>query len=131
MLIVSILAGCASGPTTPPPDWNVEYERTPVTDAKALPALCPIPWPADDVACWAALDKYDIVAERNTDVAQANANALRNSEQATDAFIAAGQLQQQLTTFYADRLADEKRAHFIDNALYKTIIGLALIGAAL
>jgi len=131
LLIVSILAGCASGPTITPPEWPVIEDRQPVTDAKPLPILCPIPWQADDVQCWAALDAFDIVAEGNHDIAQANANALRNQEGATDAFIQAGQFQQQLTTFYADQLADERKAHWLDNALYKTIIGLALIGAAL
>lgn len=93
--------------------------------------LCEIPWAADNVDCWARLDAFDIVAEGNHDIANANASALRNQEAATDAFIQAGQFQQQLTTFYAEQLAAEKKAHWLDNAVYKTIIGLALIGAAL
>jgi len=131
LLLGLILAGCAAGPQTPPPDWNFAYEAGPVTDAKPLPPLCPIPWPADDVQCWAQLDEFDIVAERNTDVAAANASALRNSDQASAAFIEAGKLQQQLTTFYAERLAEEKRAHWIDNAIAKTVAALALIAVAL
>jgi len=83
------------------------------------------------VQCWAQLDEFDIVAERNTDVAAANASALRNSDQASAAFIEAGKLQQQLTTFYAERLAEEKRAHWIDNAIAKTVAALALIAVAL
>ncbi len=132
LLLALILGACASGPPpTPPPDWNFEYEPGPVTDAKPLPPLCPVPWPADDVQCWSQLDEFDIIAERNTDVAAANASALRNSDQAVAAFIEAGKLQQQLSNFYAEQYAAEKRAHWIDNAIAKTIAGLALIGLAL
>jgi hypothetical protein len=130
-LIALILAGCASEPTTPPPDWRVPDERTAVTDPKPLPVLCAIPWQPDDVQCWQQLDAFDIVAEGNTEIAQANANGLRNQEGATDAYIRAGQFQQQLTEFYREQLKNETREHWIDNATHRILIALGLIAVAL
>jgi len=130
-LIVLTLAGCASVPTTPAPEWRVPDERTAVTDPTPLPPLCAIPWQPDDVTCWQQLDAFDIVAEGNTEIAQANANGLRNQEGATDAYIRAGQFQQQLTEFYREQLNDEKRAHWIDNATHRIMIALGLVAVAL
>lgn len=96
-----------------------------------MPVLCAIPWAANDAACWGALDKFDIVAERNHDVAQANANAARNERGASNAFIQAGKNQQQITQFYLDELQAEEQAHMLDNALHKTLLVLAMIGLAL
>lgn len=128
-LIVLIAAGCASAPTTPPPDWNVDIERGPVTEPRELPALCAIPWDEQDVTCWNQLDAFDVVAEGNTDIAQANADALKAEQQATDAFIQAGQLQQQLTRFYLEQLEAEKTARNIDNWTYRVLIALGIIAA--
>lgn len=133
MLIVSILAACAGQQErTPPPDWNIDTSnRTEIKDATPLPVLCPIPWPADSVACWEALDKFDIVAERNTDVLDATSGAMRNERAAGDAFIQAGRNQQEITQFYLDELRAEEQAHMIDNLFHKTIAALALIALAL
>lgn len=133
MPTVLILAACGSQPArVPPPDWNIDTgTRTEVLDAEPLPVLCAIPWEQDAVECWSALDKFDIIAERNHDVAQANANAVRNERGAGDAFIQAGKNQQQITQFYLDELKAEEQAHTIDNLFHKSIIALALIGLAL
>jgi hypothetical protein len=133
LLIVSILVGCANQPTVNPPDWNsvANLDKTPITEPRALPALCEIPWQAGDVSCWAALDAFDVIAHGNTDIAQANANALRNTEGANDALIQAGQLQQQLSDFYKELLEDERQARWIDGMMYKSLIALGLIAVAL
>jgi hypothetical protein len=133
LLIVSILAGCANQPTVEPPDWGAvaNVEKKPVTDPRALPTLCEVPWPVDSVRCWAALDAFDVIAIGNTDIAQANADALRHTDAANDALIQAGQLQQQLSDFYRDLLADERRERWIDGMMYKSLIGLGVIAVAL
>jgi len=132
LLTVSILAACAAQPATDPPDWNIDTsDRTEIKDATPLPVLCAIPWPVTSVECWEALDKFDIVAERNHDVLQATSAAMRNERAAGDAFIQAGKNQQEITQFYLDELRAEEQAHTIDNWLHKSIIGLALIALAL
>lgn len=116
----------------PAPDWNIDTStRTEILDAESMPVLCAIPWPADSVECWNALDKFDIVAERNHDVLNASASAHRNERAAGDSFIQAGKNQQQITQFYLDELNAEEQAHTIDNLFHKSIIALALIGLAL
>ncbi len=133
MLIALILAACGNQPTVDPPDWSAvaNVEKKPVTDPRALPALCEIPWAADAVHCWAALDEFDLIADGNTKIAQANANALRNTDRANDSLIQAGQLQQQLSDFYRELLEDERQARWIDGMMYKSLIALGLIAAAL
>ena len=133
LLIASILVGCGSQTTVDPPDWSqvADLEKTPVTDPRALPVLCQIPWQATDVHCWAALDAFDVIADGNTKIAQANADALRNTEGANDALIQAGQLQQQLSDFYRELLADERHARWIDSMMYKSLIALGVIAVAL
>ncbi len=133
MLIALTVAGCANPPTVNPPDWSsvANLEKTPITDPRALPALCEIPWQTGDVHCWAALDAFDVIAFGNTEIAQANADALRNTEGANDALIQAGQLQQQLSDFYRELLADERQARWIDGMMYKALIGLGVIAVAL
>jgi hypothetical protein len=133
LLTALILGACASQPEANRPDWSAvgELEKKPVTDPRALPALCEIPWPATAVHCWAALDAFDVIAAGNTTIAQANANALRNTEGANDALIQAGQLQQQLSDFYRELLEDERQARWIDGMLYKAIIGLGVVAVAL
>jgi hypothetical protein len=43
----------------------------------------------------------------------------------------AGALQQQQSNYYAELLEEERRGRFIDGLMYKALIGLGLIGAAL
>ena len=133
MLTALILAACASAPQTTRPDWSAvgELEKKPVTDPRALPALCEIPWRPVDLHCWAALDAFDVIAAGNTKIAQANADALRKTEGANDALIQAGQLQQELSDFYRELLEDERQARWIDGMLYKAVIGLGIIAVAL
>jgi len=133
LLIVLTVAGCANRPTVDAPDWSSlsDIEKTPITDPRSLPTLCAIPWQPTDVHCWAALDAFDVVAVGNTDIAQANADALRNTEGANDALIQAGQLQQQLSDFYRELLADERQARWIDGMMYKSLIALGVIAVAL
>ena len=81
-------------------------------------------WSAD---CWKYLQAYEVVSKANTDIAQANADALRNTEAGYNALISAGQMQKQLTDFYAELLEEERSGRFIDSLLYKTLIGLGFI----
>ena len=133
MLTALILGACANQPTVDPPDWGAvaNVEKKPVTDPRALPALCEIPWAADAVHCWAALDAFDVVAVGNSEIAQANADALRHTDGANDALIQAGQLQQQLSDFYRELLEDERQGRWVDGMMYKSLIALGLLAAAL
>ena len=51
LLTALILGACANQPTVDPPDWSsvANLEKKPVTDPRALPALCEVPWPATAV----------------------------------------------------------------------------------
>ncbi len=133
MLTALILGACANQPAVDPPDWSsvAKVEKKPVTDPRALPVLCEIPWPATAVHCWAALEAFDIIAHGNTKGAQATADALRKTEGANDTLIQAGQLQQDLSDFYRELLEDERQARWIDGMLYKAIIGLGVVAVAL
>jgi len=82
-------------------------------------------------ACWNALEAYEIVAEANTEIAQANANALRKTEGGYNSLVKAGEMQQQLTEFYDDLLKEEKQQHWLDNMIHRVIIALGLVAAAL
>jgi len=83
------------------------------------------------VHCWAALDAFDVVAVGNSEIAQANADALRHTDGANDALIQAGQLQQQLSDFYRELLEDERQGRWVDGMMYKSLIALGLLAAAL
>ena len=77
------------------------------------------------------LDEYDIIATFNTELADLNANALRKTELGYDSLQQAGQLQQQLSDYYQELLKEERQGRFIDGLMYKALIGLGVIGAAL
>jgi len=141
LLTVLILAGCVgTGSTREAPDWgDVRRPKVEVTSPLPLPALCRIEhyttpegepfgrWPA---FCTKDLAAYEIVAEANTDIAEINAQALMKTEGAYDNLITAGEMQEELSDFYADLLKEEKQEHWVDNALHKLIIIIGL-GAAL
>lgn len=132
-----ILGGCAGQDRRELPDWSgMALPAVPVTDPVELPLLCEISvmkdtdgqkfgfWTAD---CWKALQAYEFAAEANTSIAQSNANALRNTEAAYATLINAGEMQQQLTEFYAELLKEERSGRFIDGLLYKTLISLGFL----
>jgi len=84
-------------------------------------------WPAD---CTKTLLGYEAVAETNTIIAAENAAALDLTEAAYDGLIQAGEMQEEITRFYATELKYEKREHFIDNLINKLLLVLGL-GVAL
>ena len=133
LLIVLTVAGCANRPTVDAPDWSsvANVEKKPITDPRSLPLLCEIPWRPVDVHCWASLEAFDEIAHGNTKIAQANTDALRKTEGANDVLIEAAQLQQQLSDFYRELLADERQARWIDAMMYKSLIALGVIAVAL
>ena len=135
MLLIGLISvSCASQSAVPPPDWSqAKRPQKEITYAHKLPDLCEMPgdsgrWPAP---CWLALDEYDIIATFNTELADLNASALRKTELGYDSLQQAGQLQQQLSDYYRDLLKEERRGRFIDGLMYKALIGLGVIGAAL
>jgi len=142
ILMLSLLAltasGCVNVPETrDPPDWIGvgQVEKKPAADAKDLPDLCAIEvvegrgtW---TVACWNTFERYEIIAEGNTEIARANTSALRATEGANDALIEAGRLQQELGNFYLELLKDERQGRQLDVLTYRVIIGLGLIAVAL
>ena len=137
----SILVGCAGKANVKPPDWSIaDLSESSITLPAELPALCEVvaiegtdgqkygTWSAD---CWKYLQAYEITAEGNTSIAQANADALRNTEAGYQAVVNAGKMQQELTNFYAELLKDEKSGRFIDSLLYRVFISLGLIAVVL
>ena len=137
LLMSLILAGCAGNKPREIPDWGaVEIPQTEVTDPVALPLLCEMTVidGADGVRygtwspeCWQAFQAYELVAEANYKISQANAGALRDTEGAYKSLVSAGQMQQQLTEFYNDMYEDEKDSHRWDNWFYRILIGLGLL----
>ena len=127
MLIVLILSvsGCATSPSQQP-DWELAaIPPAEVTDPVDIPLLCEVgEWPAE---CWLALERYEIVAEGNWAIAQANADALRNTEAAYEQLIQAGVMQTQLMEFYMNELEKEQQGRFIDGLFYKTLIAIGLV----
>ncbi len=77
--------------------------------------------------CWKEFMAYEIVSEANTDIAIANASALRNTEAGYNTLVRAGEMQQSLLQYYIDLLEEERSARFIDSLLYKALIGLGLL----
>ena len=132
-----ILAGCASQPRLNLPDWgDLALPTEEITDPIALPLLCEMQilegtdgirygtWTPD---CWKEFMAYEIISEANTDIAGANASALRNTEAGYGTLIKVGELQQILLQHYADLLEEERSGRFIDSLLYRALIGLGLL----
>lgn len=135
MLTVLIAAGCVSTPTTTLPDWELAVrEETEIAYPIELPVLCEIPsegrWSTE---CWLIfVDKFEVIAIGNTEIARGNADALRKTEQAYDQLIEAGKLQQQLAQIRQQLLDDERQQRTYDRWYYRAIIvGLIVAGAAL
>ena len=127
LLTVSILVGCVSNPVSEP-DWTVaEREPSEVADPIPLPTLCEIPWSRKSIECWKALDNHDIVSSGNYDIAVANAEALRNTEQAYDALVQAGKAQQEVTRFKQELLEHERQQREQEKWWYRAIILSGLI----
>jgi len=128
LLVILMLAGCASSPGVPIPSWDIDEKdvKTPA-NPQPLPGLCAIPWTADE--CWTAISGYELVAEYNTDLAETNTAALRDMQGAYLSLAEAGKMQQQYAVLREEQLAEEKRDHFLDNWFYRVVIvgGVALV----
>lgn len=128
-LIGLTLVGCASRPAVELPDWTIaEREPSEIAMPLELPQLCAIPWPEDSLPCWSALDQYDIASGTNVEIAVANIDALRQTEQAYDRLVEAGKLQNELAQIRQDLLDEERRQRELDKWWYRSIIVLGLIG---
>jgi hypothetical protein len=105
-----------------------------ITEPERPPPLCDMPrdgfWPTE---CWALLDKYDIVAWGNYNIAQGNTDALRKTEEAYSALIQGGKYQQELAKFREELLLEERNQRSQDKWFYRVaIVGLvAIMGVAL
>ena len=129
LLIGLIAASCANQPRVELPDWDLAARGDTVEAANpmVLPQLCVIPWESTDVACWSALDGYDIVSEGNYVIAQANTDALRKAEAGYDHIVEAGKMQQELSQIRQELLEEERRGRMMDKWYYRGIITLGLI----
>jgi len=130
LLIGLIAVGCASVPRTELPDWDLAeraVDTQEVAEPIALPELCAIPWGAENVECWSALDRYDIVSAGNIEIAIANASALRKTEEGYDALVNAGRMQQELSEIRQELLEEERKGRTLDKWYYRGIITLGLI----
>jgi len=141
LLLAIMLGGCASQDKRELPDWSsAMIDPTEVTDPIPLPPLCQMrvidgsdgarygTW---SNACWSAFAAFEIVAEGNTKIAQANANALRKTEAGYNSLVRAGEMQQQLTEFYDELLKEERREHSMDNWIYRILIALGIVAVTL
>ena len=132
MLIALTSASCATAPVELP-NWDLaERPQTEVTDPILLPGLCGIPsdgvWAAE---CWLKLDAFDIVASGNTDIAMANAAALRKSDASYDQLLGAAKVQQELSQIRQDLLEQERKAHTFDVWWLRGLVVIIGVGAAL
>ncbi len=126
-----MVSACASNqPRTEAPDWaNVDQIQNNAEDLEPLPVLCAIPnW---NIGCWATFEKYEEISDANYKIGMKNTSALRKTEGAHNHLANAGKIQQELSNFYKELLAEEKQEHMIDNMTFRVIIGLGLIGVAL
>ena len=135
MLTVLILGACASNPPVQVPNWdNAQRPDTTVTDPIDLPKLCEIPRDGSwSPGCWLIfVDEYEVIAEGNTEIAAANAGALRKTEAAYDALVQAGKFQQELAVFREELLEAERRQRSWDKWYYRAVLGgLIIVGATL
>lgn len=128
--------GCTTAP--PPSNWEMpEYEQSTPVNPKTLPDLCAFV-PSESgvgflltVPCAQQIERFEIVAEANTTIAQENANALVASQESAMHLITAGATQEEIARVRLERLEEEKKAHFWDNVFHRTIIVLGVIGAVL
>lgn len=133
--LVGSLSGCASAPVEIP-EWDLTPAVVEATAPLSLPEL-PSPVAVTEEGAtfspegFAALLAYATTAGGNFDIALENAAALEAQAAAYNQLIEAGKLQRQFTQIREEQLAIERRDHFIDNWVYRAVIGLALIGAAL
>jgi len=139
--LLTVLTACAGNNKRTPPDWSVaELPVSVITEPTTLPLLCKVfviegvdgnKYATWDSACWNDLQAYEIISQANTEIAQSNADALRNTEAGYAAVVNAGKMQQELTQFYAELLEDERSGRFIDSLLYRSLIALGFIVVAL
>lgn len=135
--LLILLTGCAGRDRIAPPDWSIaELPASDITEPTELPQLCEMvvidgadgerygTWSPE---CWKYLQNYEIISEANADIAQENANALRNTEAGYNALLNAGKLQRELGDFYLELYEDEKSGRFMDSVLYRALIGLGFI----
>jgi len=127
LLCLGLIAGCAAAPVSLP-DWKIaEREPVEVTEPLELPLLCELPWTTAE--CLQAIEQYELIAEGNTVIAQANADALRATESAYDALIAAGMAQQGYGQIKQQQLDVCRKDAETDKWFYRGAI-LAVIGLA-
>lgn len=132
-LIVLIVSGCASEPRIPPPDWGAA-ERGEVQEAagaREIPLLCAIPWDPTREECWTAVVAYEIVAEANAGIAEANKEATLAAEEGYDRAVAGGKLQYELSMFWHDLLEEERKGRELDKWYYRGMIGVILLAFGL
>ncbi len=139
--LILILAGCAGQDRISPPDWSIaELSNRDITEPTKLPQLCEVvsikgadglKYGTWSEACWKYLQEYEITAEANTDIAKANADALRNTEAGYNALINAGKMERELGDFYLELYEDEKSGRFIDSILYRSLISLGILAVML
>jgi len=100
-----------------------------VSDPIDYPVLCEMPdW---DVNCWQAFEAFENAAEANKDIAQLNADSLRDAQSAYDALLQAGRNYQSITEIREEQLQRERDDHMKDVWWYRGLIvlgiGLAVI----
>jgi len=127
-----MLVGCATN-TSPNPWDDLQVSADPAQRAVTLPEWpAPVSFTSDtvtfDLDGAKSLERFQIVAEGNTDIAEANADEIDALNRAAAALIEAGQRQRALTELQREILEDERRRHFIEKVGYW--FGFAVIIAA-
>jgi len=113
-----------------PPFQEAARSDVEVTDPVQTPIICEPPqdgfWPTE---CWSAFVTYTEISEDNYEIAQLNADSLRDSESAYDFILAAGQKQQEMALIREETLAIERREAFLSNLYHRAIILLGVLAA--
>ena len=122
-----MVSACAVAPIQLPDFEEATRQQEEVTYPVPLPLLCEWPWSAE---CLERLNKYEDVAEANTEIAQLNAEIAADSDEAYDRILSAAKQQQEIAQIRQEMLEAERRAHFWDNVergLMILVLTIALV----
>ena len=124
-----MVSACATDPLKLPQFEAAERADVEVTDPSALPQLCEWPWTTAE--CLQRFEAYEDVSEGNTELAQLNADIVRDGEEAYDYILSGAKKQQEISQIRQEMYEAEQRDHFIDNMWHKALIIALAIGLAL
>lgn len=124
-----MVSACAADPVKLPDFEEAKRADVEVTDPVPLPMLCEVPFETPE--CYTQLDVYDDIAYDNTELAQLNADIVRDSEAAYDIILSEAKKQQEVGQIRQEMLEQERRDHFWDNVWHRGLILALAVGMML